>query len=77
MQTRTDYDYRYTGRTPVSDGDAIELAYDDGVGGTEWVPCIVGDALAVQFTAYDSGRYAGCYFYADEGVTWKPIPQSQ
>ena len=75
MGIRDEYLYRYDGRTPVNEGDTVEVSYEGAEGELIWVPYEVVDVMAVQFTCYDGDEFRGTYWYADEGVAWRQQSQ--
>ena len=65
--------YKYKGYTPVKDGDKVQVRFGDD---DEWRDAKVKLALASQFTAKCPPYEVGFFFYADKGVTWRPVNET-
>lgn len=57
----------------LTEGMVIDVQIETVEGQEYWIPAVVEDLLASQFTVIDEEDNTLFRFYADEGDTWRKI----
>lgn len=57
----------------LTEGMVIDVLIETVEGQEYWIPAVVEDLLASQFTVIDEEDNTLFRFYADEGDTWRKI----